>query len=61
MSASTRPERITQDRVISLFTHPQRPDCLGYRYLGDWSKREKNRALKQGMMQELLTGRTRLL
>jgi type I restriction enzyme R subunit len=51
MSEQPRSERKTQNRVIALFTDKARPGCLG-----EW----KTRALKQGMMQELLTGRTRL-
>jgi type I restriction enzyme R subunit len=42
----------TQRRVIA-FLH----DALGYTDLGHW----KDRAIKQGMMQQLLTGRVRLV
>ncbi len=43
----------------SLLRHPS------FGYVGEWHKRENNRSietrvLKQGMMQELLTGMTRL-
>jgi len=41
-------ERHTQNRVIQLFQ-----EKLGYRYLGNWEKR--------GIMQELLTGKKRLV
>lgn len=82
MIEQPRSERKTQNRVIALFTDPERVECLGYRYLGEWNKRENNRPilsdmdaeisalvarrdktrdLKQAMMQELLTGRTRLV
>ena len=37
MSTIGRPERATQNRVISLFR-----DELGYRYLGDWTDRTTN-------------------
>ena len=56
MIAVGQRERATQNRVIRLF------ESLGYAYLGNWQDRaEKTRALKQGMMQELLTGRIRLV
>lgn len=58
MPEQPRSERKTQNRVIELFTGL---DGIGYRYLGEWNKREKTCALKHGMMKELLTEKTWLV
>lgn len=64
MNAVGRPEGVTQSRVIALFRDEPR-----YRYFSSpeaeiaalEAKLAEARLLKQGMMQELLTGRIRLV
>ena len=45
MSTIDKPERVTQRRVIDLFCHE-----LGYRYLGDWTGREGNSNIEEGLL-----------
>ena len=45
-----QPERVTQDRVIALFR-----DELCYRYLGDWTDRDGNSNIDEGLLTAYLT------
>lgn len=45
-----QPERATQNRVVALFR-----DELGYRYLGDWTDRDGNSYIEDGILSAWLT------
>ncbi|MGA9421402.1 MAG: type I restriction endonuclease, partial [Rhodanobacteraceae bacterium] len=52
MNMIAQPERVTQQRVITLFR-----DELKYDYLGDWSDRDNNRPIEDGLLSNWLTRR----
>lgn len=51
MNGVGQPERATQQRIIKLFDEE-----LGYRFLGDWSDREGNSNIEEGLLTDYLTG-----
>jgi len=50
MNEIGQPERATQNRVIALFS-----DELGYRFLGDWTDRDDNSNIEEGLLTGFLT------
>jgi type I restriction enzyme, R subunit len=52
MSQVGQPERPTQNRVVKLFTSPK----MGYRYLGDWHKRDGNSNIEVEVLNSWLKG-----
>ncbi len=52
-----RSERTTQNRLAAFITAPEDQGGLGYRHLGDWSKREGNRGVEPDILRANLKAR----
>ena len=57
MLKKPRTERLTQKRVIKLFTDKLDSNSLGYEFLGDWSSRENNCCIEKDLLRENLKKR----
>ena len=52
-----RSERNSQNRVANLFTTSENAGGLGYEHLGNWSKRDNNRAIESDLLRANLSAR----
>jgi len=57
MSDVPRSERKTQNRLAAFLSAPEKQGGLGYRNLGDWSKRLNNRPIEADVLRANLTAR----
>jgi type I restriction enzyme R subunit len=57
MNTAPRSERATQNRLVAHLTHPQAQGGLGFRHLGDWSKRAGNAGVEVDLLRENLAKR----
>ena len=57
MNDRPRSERATQNRLVASLTAKTSEGGLGFRHLGDWSKREGNQGIEQGLLRTNLIAR----